>query len=70
MIDVMQYCPTSDYLVAKKASTKLVSMLNEYERMFLRLVNTNIPGSKIRPELRVNPAICREPSNEEYRLKR
>ena len=59
----------SDHLVAKKASAKLVSTLDEHERVFVWSVDTNILGPKMRLELRENPAICREPSNEDYRLK-
>ena len=68
MIDVRQHCPMSDHLVAKKASAKSVSTLDEYEHVFVQSVNTNLPGRKIRLELSGNPVICREPSNEEYRL--
>ena len=47
----------SDRLVAKKASAKLVSTLDEHERVVVWLVNTNVPGRKIRLELRGNPVI-------------
>ena len=48
----------SDHLVAKKASAEFVSALDKYERAIIRLVNTNIPGSKIRLDLGGNPNIC------------